>query len=75
MMTGVSPTRHPQSACNLGLRGAPKISVLQDSQCTVRVSIREFRISVGLVLYIALSKQQLMVEVENNLSYEASDSK
>ena len=42
----------------LGLRGAPKISVLRGSHCTVRVSIRELRISVRFVLYIALSKQQ-----------------
>ena len=42
----------------IGLRGAPKISVLRGSHCTVRVSIREFRISVRFVLYIALSKQQ-----------------
>ena len=36
----------------LGLRGAPKISVLRGSHCTVRVSIREFRISVRFVLYM-----------------------
>ena len=42
----------------IGLCGAPKISVLRGSHCTVRVSIREFQISVRFVLYIALSKQQ-----------------
>ena len=41
---------------DLGLHGAPKISVLRGSQCTVRVSIPEFRISVRFVLYIVLSK-------------------
>ena len=32
---------------SLGLRGAPKISVLGGSEDTVRVSIQEFWISVG----------------------------
>ena len=58
----------------IGLCGAPKISVLRGSHCTVRVSIREFRISVRFVLYICAFKTT-MVEVQNNLSFEASDSK
>ena len=44
--------------CKLGLRGAPKISVLRGSEGTVRVSVPEFRISVRFLLYITLSKQQ-----------------
>ena len=59
---------------NLGLRSAPKISVLRGSEGPVRVSILEFRISVRFVLYIALSTQQCW-RWENNLSFEASDSK
>ena len=63
----------------IGLRGAPKISVLRGSHCTVRVSIREFRISVRFVLYIALSKQQwwrwkiifpLRLAIVNDIIYE-----
>ena len=47
----------------LGLRSGPKISVLRGSEGPVRVSILEFRISVRFVLYIALLKQLIMVEV------------
>ena len=58
----------------LGLRGAPKISVLRGSEGPVRVSILEFRISVRFVLYIVLSKQQWW-RWENNLFFDTSDSK
>ena len=62
----------PRGMWALGLRGAPKISVLRGSHCTVRDSIREFRISVRFVLHIALSKQQWW-RLSNNLSFEASE--
>ena len=60
--------------CQLGPRSAPKISVLRGSGGLVRVSILEFRISDRFVLYIALSTQQCW-KLENNFSFEASDSK
>ena len=62
------------SVCLLGLRSAPKISVLRGSEGPVRVSILEIQISVQFVLYIALSKQQWW-RWENNLSFDARDRK
>ena len=47
--------RRSKSRSQVGMRGAPKISVLRGSECTVRVSGPKFRISVRFVLYIALS--------------------
>ena len=67
-------TERGNTICPIGLRGAPKISVLRCSEGTVRVSVHEFRISVRFVLYIALSKQQ-WYRWKNNRSFEAGDSK
>ena len=60
---GFSPFQVGPQRFWLGLCGAPKISVLRGSHCTVRVSIREFRISVRFVLYINCAFKRTMVEV------------
>ena len=68
---GTCPGCRALGSWDIGLRGAPKISVLRGSERTVRVSVPKFRISVR-TLHCAFKTTMLEVE---KIFFEATDSK